>query len=300
MDDDSRSLIPLSDGSLSTTSSGQSRILSSMVADTLSLAEKEQYAPPALEFVGDKSFCLRNLCRAFRERCPPLDKSSLPFELDDLSLACLLLAVECDSDSCESALVELAACLDKVAGRSWFNTLPWRLALGICEQNLNPKLSPEPDQDLPGIAWPRQCPEPYLEMPSLEQLTVNLDHHNSSLRLWMLEIAWCVRDRLNPVEATVRLLKNVADTIAYWDSSLGLCRAIYPTNDAFWTMVDSFKPKDFASQYQLRVVTAREKGLTIFQDHLERMEQRVRGLIRQAALGAPPPESKNSEATQSQ
>jgi len=204
--------------------------------------------------------CLRRLCRMFYDKCPLATVVTLPYELDDLSLACVLVAVEWGSYSPEATTVELAGCLDKVAGRFWGDLLPWRLALQFCN---NPR----------GVF-------------GLEELTANLDHHNSNIRLWMFELAWCVRDKINPVEATVRILKNVADTLSHWDSALGLCRALYPTDEAFWAMADGFQPQqDSADQYRNRMDFVRKQGLAVFLQRFERLELRLRRLISQSALG---------------
>jgi len=101
----------------------------------------------------------------------------------------------------------------------------------------------------------------------------------------MFGLVRCVRDRLNPVEASVRLLKNVADTLGYWDSALGLCRSLFPTDEAFLAMADNFHPKELVEQYQDRMKLAREQGLPFFQRHFERLELRLRRLIGQTALG---------------
>lgn len=177
----------------------------------------------------------------------------------------MLLAAEWGNHSLESTSGELAACLDTVIGRFWGDLLPWRLALESCRHN--PR----------GVS-------------GLDELIANLDHHNSCTRLWMFDLAWCVRDRLNPVEATVRLLKDVADTIAYWDSALGLCRSLIPAGEAFWAMADHFQPKSFAEQYQDRMNLARKEGLSMFERRFELLELRLRRLIGQSALGLTPEE----------
>src|SRR2546425_7992091 len=55
--------------------------------------------------------CLRKLCQTFCEQCPPPTVSPLPSQLDDISLACLLLADEWGNRSPEATSVALAACL---------------------------------------------------------------------------------------------------------------------------------------------------------------------------------------------
>ena len=209
--------------------------------------------------------CLRKLCQTFCEQCPPPTVSPLSSQLDDISLACLLLADEWGNRSPEATSAALAACLDKVAGRFWGDFLPWRLALEFCQHNPH------------GVS-------------GLEELTANLDHHNSSIRLWMFDLAWCVRHRLNSVDATVRLLKNVADTLGYWDSALGLCRALFPTDEAFFGCADKFQPKDFADQYRGRLAFARKQGLAVFQQRFERIELQLRRIISESALGLTPDE----------
>ena len=223
---------------------------------------------PGIVRVAD--ICLRKLCRTFCEQLPTASERPLPEALDDLSRACLLLAVEWGHRSPETTSASLTACLDKVAGHFWGDLLPWQLALEFCQHN--PR----------GVF-------------GLDQLTANLDHHNSCIRLWMFDLAWCVRDRLNPVEASVRLLKNLADTLGYWDSALGLCRNQFLTDEAFWAMADNFKPKDFSEQYRERMVFARKQGLCVFQQRFERGELRLRRLISQSAFGLTPEEIKLAE-----
>ena len=204
--------------------------------------------------------CLRNLCRKFLDACPPPNVRPLPSELDALSLACLLLAVEWGYHSPETPSADLGAWLDKVSGRFWGDLLPWRLGLEFCRYN--PR----------GVS-------------GLEDLTANLDHHNSCIRLWMFDMGWCVRTKLNPVEASVRLLKDAADTLGYWDSALGLCRSLFTTDEVFWAMADNFQPEDFADQYRDRMALARKEGLANFEQRFLRKELRLRRLIDQSALG---------------
>jgi hypothetical protein len=101
----------------------------------------------------------------------------------------------------------------------------------------------------------------------------------------MFDLAWCVRHRLNSVDATVLLLKNVADTLGYWDSALGLCRALFPTDEAFFGCADKFQAKEFADQYRERLDLAREQGLAVFQQRFERIELQLHRIISESALG---------------
>lgn len=101
----------------------------------------------------------------------------------------------------------------------------------------------------------------------------------------MFDIGWCVRQSLNPGEAVPRLLKNVADTLGHWDASLGLCRSLFPTDEAFWQTAIEYQPADLADQYRERMELTHKEGLRFFQRHFEWRELRVRQLINQFTLG---------------
>jgi hypothetical protein len=227
-------------------------------------------APPSPTRTRVADVCLRTLCRNFLDACPPPTVSPMPAELDDLSLACLLLAVEWGNRAPDTTSADLAACLDKAAGGFWGDRLPWCLALDFCRHN--PR----------GVS-------------GLEDLATNLDHHNSSIRFWMFKLAWCVRPRLDAVEATARLWKDVADTLGYWDSALGLCRSLFPNDEEFWAVADNFQPEDYAEQYRDRLTLTRKEGLPIFEQRFLRLELRLRRLIDQTALALTPEEVKTTQ-----
>jgi hypothetical protein len=220
---------------------------------------------PSSESVRVADVCLRQLCQSFIEQCPTDSEARLSSELDDLSLACLLLAVEWGKRSPEETSAPLASCLDAVADRFWGDLLPWKLALEFCRHN------------------PRG-------VYGLPQLMANLDHHNSSIRGWMLDLGWIVRHKLYNVDVMPKLLKNVADTLAYWDLSLGLCRALFPDDEAFFKAADNFQPESLADQYQERLALARERGLPLFQLYFKNMELGIRQKICGLALGLTPEE----------
>ena len=77
--------------------------------------------------------CLSRLARSFSEKCPPSDTCPLPSQLDDLCLACLLLAAEWGGHAPATTTEELTACGEKVSGRFWGDLLPWQLALPTVE-----------------------------------------------------------------------------------------------------------------------------------------------------------------------
>ena len=182
-----------------------------------------------------------------------------------------MLASEYGERAPAATVDELAACLEKVSGRFWGDVLPWQIALALCRN------------------------DEFAIADRLEELTANLDHGNSGIRLWMFDVAWCVRDRLNPVEAYLRLLTNVADKLANWDASLGLCRAVLESDELFWKTADEFTPKDFEEQYKTRLALARKEGLVRFQHHFERRELRLRRLICETTLGLAAEEIEDAE-----
>ncbi len=240
--------------------SGDARPLTgASVVDTQGQVWLPGVLPPCFHRVAD--VCVQELARMFCEKCPLPSVSPLPAELDKLSLACLLLAAEWGNRSPEATSASLAACLDKAAGRFWGDLLPWQLALGCCHHN--PR----------GVC-------------GTDELTANLDHHNSSIRLWMFELAWCIRNKVNGENVVPRLLKNVADTLSHVSTSLSLCRAMFPTDEAFWRAADEFRPPpDFEKQYRERIALARKEGLAKLQSHFEGMELGLRQLICETALG---------------
>jgi hypothetical protein len=228
------------------------------IADPLGQTWLPGVPAPAYLRVADVG--LQRLCSKFIEQYPATPVGSLPVELDDLTLACLLMAFEWGASSPAETTNALNECMQKAGNRFWFDRLPWQLAIDFCTQEHR------------GANF-------------LDELTASFDHHNSSIRMWMFDVGWCVRQALNPVEAVPRLMKNVADTLGHWDASLGLCRSFFPTDEAFWQAANEFQPEDLADQYRQRMELTHKEGLRFFQRHFERRELRVRQLINQSTLG---------------
>jgi hypothetical protein len=84
-------------------------------------------------------------------------------------------------------------------------------------------------------------------------------------------------------------------TLGYWDSALGLCRSLYPTDEPFWAAAENFRPEGHAEQYRDRITLARKEGLPIFEQRFLRLELRLRRLIDQTALAFTPDELKVGE-----
>lgn len=164
----------------------------------------------------------------------------LPRRADELGLACLLLAVEWGSEftnvaqQMESNRVQAAMRRDV----SWMDELSWKLCQCAA------------------------CEPPLSELDAVQELTANLDHHNSAIRCWMLELGWFTATWLNPVEASVRLLKNLADTLIGPLMAAGLAARLFKDTDSFMAFAHDFQPPaTFEDQYADRLRIVEEQGI---------------------------------------
>jgi hypothetical protein len=136
------------------------------------------------------------------------------------------------------------------------------------------------------------CQVPFMrvsppETVAVEKLTVNLDHHESSTRYWMMEIGWIARSWLAAPEAIPRLLKNLADTLHDPFEAAGLAASLASASDKFWTLASDFKPSDplFVKQYADRLKIAKEEGFLMMQASFWELEEHCRKVIADAVLG---------------
>lgn len=121
---------------------------------------------------------------------------------------------------------------------------------------------------------------------AVKQLTANLDHHNSSIRNWMMEIGWFVVPFLNHVEATALLLKNLADTLVGPLRAAGLAARFFENDGLFFLFAESFKPPDsFEAQYRDRLKYVKENGIQTSQAPFWKTEASCRKEIERSALG---------------
>lgn len=196
-------------------------------------------------------------------RTSPAD--SLPAAADTCGLACLLLAVEWGREFTSVAFREMEKNLEQVARRrdvTWFDELIWSLCL--CANSA----------------------VPFCEQDAVKDLTINLDHQNSSIRCWMMQIAWFVTHWIDPVEAMPSLLKNVADTLVGVTMAAGLAGRIYGDDvDKFMEYArKSNPPANFANQYNDRLGCIEESGIAACQAVFLKLEIGVRKLIEQSSL----------------
>lgn len=188
----------------------------------------------------------------------------LTSHMGDLALACLILSVEWGSEFTDVARKQMKINRLTAAAHdhpSWMNELPWKL-----------------------------CQSSYLMSPSqsdaVDELTANLDHHNSSIRCWMMKIGWFVIPWLNPVESAVRLLKNLADTLSGPFMAASLAARLFDKEDYFLAFARTFTPPDsFEEQYQNRLKRVEEYGIQTVQAPFWETEAICRKEIERVGLG---------------
>ena len=173
------------------------------------------------------------MARQWHEEVSAADPDKpLPMSADQLAFSSLLLAVARGHEFSNAARQQAEADKEAVADRrvAWAEQLPWALAESAHPASISHRTD------------------------YVETLTVNLDHHRSSIRIWMMKIGWIVRFWLVPAEATPRLLKDLADTLGGPDLAAGLAAALAPTEDEFWGLARGFDPPSgFADQYLNRL-----------------------------------------------
>jgi hypothetical protein len=183
-----------------------------------------------------------------------------PRHLDELALAAALLAREHGASFTNVAWQQVEANIALTGSRSvpWIDRLPWRLATAA-----------------------------RLELPfdsaGIEELVCNLDHHNSSLRVWTMEVAWMVSPWLLTESAMPLLLQNVAGTLAGVEMAWGLAGALFDSEERFYVEAESWQPEGFAEQYAERVVVFKGMGLLATQAPFWKTEATCRRLIAETA-----------------
>jgi hypothetical protein len=188
---------------------------------------------------------------------------SLPYDARFLSCVALWLCVRHCRSLSPSVSREIEKCRvhgEEAGGLDWLETLPWEIA-ARCLKRARDKV--------------------LLDSGDLHTLTGNLAHHNSTLRLYLSQYGWIAREWLPREKATERLLKNAADTLTWWEESLGLCAALYPREEDFWKAADDFQCDDtrFREQYADRLRWAREAGVSHLQSLFFGLEEGIRTFL---------------------
>jgi hypothetical protein len=219
-----------------------------------------------LPTVAERAFlALGRKWQAEVEKAPSY--SALSRNADVLALSCLLLAVEWGRKFTDVARRYMEA-NQLAAGKrcevSWMDKLPWKLCIAA-----NCMAPPRAD--------------------AVQELTVNLDHHNSTLRIWCMEMGWVCRQWLDKTKVMPLLLKNVAASLRGIHHAMGLAYALCDTDEEFEGFIKTFELPadlaDFNGQFRERIKTFRDEGFYMFQSGLWDMEAQCRQLIEKEALG---------------
>ena len=159
--------------------------------------------------------------------------------LDVCALSCLLTTSEWGPTFSRSAQepIELnCALVDSCRGGSWIDRISWEL----CGELL-------PSWDF----FPH----------AFERLAANLDHPNSSVRIWMMEIAWMVQPKLYREEVMSHLLGNLAEILFGPFMAAGLGARFFPDFDQFIAQARSFQPRaPYEEQYRARLDDCAKEG----------------------------------------
>lgn len=188
-----------------------------------------------------------------------LDQPKL-IETDDILLSCLLLAKKRGHTFTQVAYDDIRECISSAEKMrtSWLEKLPWELVYSARLET--------PSESL-----------------AVERLVANLNHHDSSIRIWLADIAWCVREWLRPETALAPLLENVATCIGGTDEYWGIAATLFKTEQEFHKASDSWQlTKDaekFASQYSTTCERFKSIGTIATQAALWKQESRCWQII---------------------
>ncbi len=250
---------------------------------------REQKGPFQLnfEFATDHQVrvaesCLLQLAQYFCANCNnEASEGSRSRSVDEASFACLLI---CEGYACflsDEAMNALLSCRKAIPSSNnpvlWLDILPWDLAIDALRSNPG-RTEKQLEFNYSGKYW--ALAPSGMSMSPINFLVENLTHPNSSIRSLIFELTWFVRKRI-PLEKTARaLLKNMADTLGYWEWSLGLCSSLFEDEEQFWTFSDAFEPPHpFFEQYRDRLKRVRENKLSQCQYHFIELELKLRQMI---------------------
>ena len=213
-------------------------------------------------------WCARQLAERFRSDYAGAGApSSIPEWLCAAGRACLLVVSDYEPEPAPGLVEALTLCRDELKTTAlwrYLDAMPFDISLQLLQQ--------------PSTA--------------IEILERNLSNGMSSIRGYCLDLAWICRRHLS-VEKTGdmrvadRLLRNTANTLAYWDTSLALCRHLFASSEAFWAGIEFYPPEPFADQYAERLKYVREHPAAIEQPaSLLAMEMDARRRVEQTVFGA--------------
>ncbi len=180
----------------------------------------------------------------------------LPSSADLRAQSCLLLAVEWGAKFSQNAHDVAVSCSKAVTEGPYarFDRLPWELC--------NCAAAEKPREQTP-----------------VEILEENLDHPSSSIRIWMMKLAWLVHPWLNKVEASVRLRRNLADTLAWPSMAAGLAARCYASWEDFLSFAQEYEDVEHKEQYKIRLQQISEVGELSIQAPFWKLESECRKQI---------------------
>ncbi len=226
--------------------------------------------------------CLLQLTQYYCANCNKLpDKRSWSRLVDEASLACLLICENYASFLSDEAINALLSCRKAVPSSNnpvlWLDILPWDLAIDALRSNPG-RTEKQLEFNYSGKYW--VLAPSGMSMSPIKFLVENLAHPNSTIRSFIFELAWFVRERIPFEKAAKALLKNAADTLSYWDKSVGLCSSLFENEEQFWSFAHAFEPPhDFMEQYQYRLKVVRENKLGLCRCSFIELELKLRQMI---------------------
>ena len=187
------------------------------------------------------------------------NKTRTEFDTDLKALACMLIAIEHTSYLSRTCQGLIYKCEELCDRRGWDDKLPWTMASDAFNDEL------------------------YHANVGIDAVITNLDHGNSIMRLWAMEIAWLIRDQI-PVEiASQKLFDNVASTLMYVDQAWGLASSLFTDEDDFYQAAENYKPEErYQAQYNDRLQEFKKSTLLCYQVCFWKLESECRKLIQQA------------------
>ncbi len=149
-------------------------------------------------------------------------------QVDELALCALSIAHDYGLQFTTVAQSQIASNIELAhqhGNSGWLDRLPWQLT-HMCTFQVS------------ADCW------------QMRELMANLNHHNSAIRMWMMEIAWVIRSRLPQEEALPILFENVASTLAGVEMAWGLAAALFEDRTSFDSTAAGWLPQNhFDKQY---------------------------------------------------
>lgn len=188
-----------------------------------------------------------SLARSWAKQFSEVPENRAPSrDLDELALSALILANGYGSQFTIVAQRQVAANIELTHRRGsggWLDRMTWSL-MQMC--------SWQTSED----CW------------QIQELVANLNHHNSAIRLWMMEIAWVIRGRLPRERVLPILLENVASTLAGVEMAWGLAAALFEERTVFDDAAAAWLPgNNFDQQYIERTKKLKDQTLACQADH---------------------------------